>query len=190
MTSKPMNVLLVVVGGALGGGFGLAGAWVGAQAILRSVRISEQRALLTEARARLVALTVPVLEFVAAMESIVLDQAVLWGDDTVEKKQERHQRLLDARQLEMGKMAARLALEPGTEESEGDLREIWLSFSRHMMKLRLTPTAPYLGDAQRAAVEEIQSTARKVEGDLKARVADLDRRAEAVVGLQGRPGST
>ncbi|MGH7641403.1 MAG: hypothetical protein ACRENX_00015 [Candidatus Dormibacteria bacterium] len=184
-----MDALLVIVGGLIGGGFGLAGAWVGARAALRSTRISEQRALLASRRDRLLSLDAPVLDFVNALESIVMDQAFLWGDDTVEAKRARHRRFLEERQAQMDQVASRIALEPGTEELEHDLREIWQTFGLHMRALRTIPQVPYSPDDQTASIDKIQSLNKKIEADLKEKVAALDRRAEEVVGLRLRARS-
>ncbi len=179
-----MDAVLVIIGGLIGGGFGLAGAWVGARAALRSTRISEQLSLLASTRARLVSLDAPVLDIVNALESIVTDQAFLWGDDTVEAKRARHQRFLEERQGQMGQVASQIAPEPGTEELEHDLREIWQTFGLHMRALRTIPQVPYSSDDKTASIDKIQFLKRKIEADLKEKVAASDRRSEEVVGLQ------
>jgi hypothetical protein len=184
-----LDVVLVVVGGLIGGGFGLGGAWIAAGAVLRSTRISGQLSLIATTRARLVELDAPLLDLVWTIREIVLDQGFLYGDDTVEKQRERHALALTERRAELTKVAAKLSLEPGAGELESTLAELWRTYTRHTIKLNARPNPVYQLDDQTAAVKKIENLVSKVESILEGRIADLDDQAEAVIALRPeRPG--
>jgi len=176
------------LGALVGGSFALAGSWIVARKAFKSTQVTEQRALLSETRSRLVTLYAPVMSLAWALEGIVHDQMMLWGDDTVEKKRERHNHLLAERRNEMSKVSALLAMEASSGALEGTLAELWKTFNIHMTNLDAMPASQYPVTQQRDAVDKVSELVNALGGMMKRNIVELDLQAEQIVGL-GAPKS-
>lgn len=180
-----MSQLLVGFLGALvGAAFALAGSWIVARKTFKAVQITEQRALISETRTRLATLYAPALSLAAALRMVVHDQLVLWGNDTTEDRDERHDSLIRERRAEMDRVAALLALEPTSGELESVWNDMWRAFEKHLRRLRSMPPLEYPAAEQEVAIQTVDDLATAIEDMLKRAISDLDRRAEEIVSLR------